>query len=120
MEEEPVEDFFIASGKKVEQYVQDRILLLKLQATEKMARLVGLLFLGLIISLLLFFIILFLSYMAGNYFSEVTGSLYLGYAIVTGFYVFFFVIVLLSRKWINKKVMDLVIKIFFGKNVSDE
>ncbi len=120
MEEEPVEDFFTASGKQLEQYVQDRILLLKLQATEKTARLVALLFSVLMISLLAFFILLFLGFMAGNYFAGITGNIYSGYAIVTGFYMLLLLIVLLYRKKLNKKVINLVIRIFFGKNEADE
>ena len=120
MEEEPVDDFFTSSGKQLEQYVQDRILLLKLQATEKTARLVALLFFVLLVALLLFFILLFVSFMAGNYFSGITGSIYSGYAIVAGFYIFLLIMVILCRKWISKKVINRVIRIFFGKNDTDE
>ena len=120
MDEEKVDDFFTASGKQLEQYVQDRILLLKLQATEKTARLVALLCSVLIISLLAFFILLFLSFMAGNYFAGITGNIYSGYAIVTGFYMLLLIIVLLYRKKLNTKIINAVIRIFFGKNESDE
>ena len=120
MEEEHTEDFFTGSAKQLEQYVQDSILLLKLQATEKTASLVALLFFVLIVSLLLFFILLFLSFMAGNYFSGITGSIYSGYAIVAGFYILLLAITFLSRKWISTKVINSVIRIFFGNNESDE
>jgi hypothetical protein len=120
MDEEQVDDFFTASGKQLEQYVQDRILLLKLQATEKTARLIALLCSVLIISLLSFFILLFLSFMAGNYFAGITGNIYSGYAIVTGFYMLLLIIVLLYRKKLNTKIINAVIRIFFGKNESDE
>lgn len=113
--EEPVDDFFAESGKQLEQYVRDRILLLRLQVTEKTARLVAVLFSLLLVSLLAFFILLFLSIMAGYYFATLTGDVYIGFAIVTGFYLLVLIVLLLSRKRLEKKVMNLVIRIFFAK-----
>ena len=113
--EEPAEDFFAASGKQLEQYVRDRILLLKLQAAEKTANVTALLFSLLLISLLLFFILLFVSIMAGFYFTVITGSLYIGFAIVAAFYFLLLIVILLAKKWLHKKIMDMVIRIFFNK-----
>ncbi|MES2372545.1 MAG: phage holin family protein [Bacteroidota bacterium] len=114
------DNFFTESRKELEQYIQDRLLLLKLQATEKTARLVALLFVVLMISLLGFFVLIFLSVMAGIYFSTTTNNLYTGFGIVTGFYLVLLLVFLLFRKWISRQVINTVIRIFFDKNDEDE
>lgn len=116
--DESQHSFFEDSRKILEQYVQDRILLLKLQAAEKSARLSALLFSGLIISLLCFFILMFLSLMTGFYFATITGNLYIGFAIVTFFYVIILGLVILKRAWFSKTIINAVISIFFDKNES--
>ena len=114
------ENFFTESRKELEQYIQDRLLLMKLQATEKTARLVALLFVVLIVSLLGFFVLIFLSVMAGVYFSTSTNNLYTGFGMVTAFYLVLLLIFVLCRKWISKQVINIVIRIFFDKNEEDE
>jgi uncharacterized membrane protein YdjX (TVP38/TMEM64 family) len=113
--EEHKEDFFSASRKDVESYVRDRIWLLKLQAGEKTAQLMAAMVSIIMIGLLAFFVLLFLSIMAGYYFSEITGSLFAGFGIVTGFYVVLLVALVLGRKKVEAKVIDTVIRIFFAK-----
>lgn len=118
--EEANDDFFTESKKELEQYVQDRILLLKLQASEKTARLVALLFSMLIIALLVFFILLFLSTMTGYYFAGITGSLYAGFGIVAAFYVCILILLIITRKRFDKKIINAVIRIFFDKTDEDD
>jgi uncharacterized membrane protein YdjX (TVP38/TMEM64 family) len=118
--EEQKDDFFTESRKELEQYVQDRMLLLKLQATEKTAKLIAMLFSGLLVSLLGLFLLLFLSIMAGYYFETLTGSLYAGFGIVAAFYLLLLVLVIVTRKWYAKKIIDSVIRIFFDKDDDDE
>jgi uncharacterized membrane protein YdjX (TVP38/TMEM64 family) len=113
--EESKEDFFSASRKDVESYVRDRIWLLKLQAGEKTAQLMAAMVSIIMIGLLSFFVLLFLSIMAGYYFSEITGSLFAGFGIVTGFYVVLLIALVLGRKKVEAKVIDTVIRIFFAK-----
>ena len=118
--EETTDDFFTESKKELEQYVQDRILLLKLQASEKTARLVALLFSMLIIALLVFFILLFLSTMTGYYFAGITGSLYAGFGIVAAFYLCILILLIITRKRFDKKIINAVIRIFFDKTDEDD
>lgn len=113
--EESENDFFADSGKKLEQYVRDRIWLVQLQASEKAARLTAILFSLFLTGLLVFFIIVFLSIMAGYYFAGITGSLYAGFGIVGAWYVLLLVILILVRKWFEKKIINIVIRIFFAK-----
>ena len=53
------ENFFQESKKKVEEYVKDRLLLVKLEAVEKISRLTAAMFTGLLIALFAFFVLLF-------------------------------------------------------------
>lgn len=112
--------FFSQYRKELEQYIQDRFLLIKLQASEKMAKLAALFFLLLLFGFLLFFVLLFLSIMAGYYFAAVTGSLFVGFGIVTAFYVLLMGVLFLSRKWLNKKIVNINISIFFEKNNEED
>lgn len=118
--EEKTDDFFAGSRKELEQYLQDRIWLLKLQAGEKAARLIAVLFSLLLIGLMAFFVVLFLSMMAGYYFSAVTGSFYTGFGILAGFYVLLLILLIIFREWVRKRIMDIVIRIFFAKKDEDE
>ncbi len=113
--EESENDFFADSGKKLEQYVRDRIWLVRLQASEKAARLIAILFSLFLTGLLVFFIFIFLSIMAGYYFAGITGSLYAGFGIVGAWYVLLLVILVFARKWFEKKIINIVIRIFFAK-----
>ncbi|MES2003087.1 MAG: phage holin family protein [Bacteroidota bacterium] len=117
--EENKEDFFAESKKELEQYVRDRIWLLKLQAGEKAAQLMAVLFFVVVIGLLAFFVLLFLSIMAGYYFADLTGSLFTGFAIVAAFYVLLLAILILARKRIEKIVINTVIQILFAKSDKD-
>lgn len=113
---EKEEPFFSESKKQVQQYIQDRILLIKLQAVEKTSQLAGKLFSVLIIGMLAFFILLFISIMAGYLFAEITGSLYVGFGIVSVVYIVLLVIMLKFRKtWIEKKVINEIIETIFDK-----
>jgi uncharacterized membrane protein YdjX (TVP38/TMEM64 family) len=113
-QEEP--SFFEESRQQIEQYIQDRLLLLKLETAEKIARLGGLLFTGLVLALLSFFVLLFLSIMGGYFFASLTGSLYAGFGIIAGFYLFLFVMIIwFGKTWIEKTVADEIIKIVFEK-----
>jgi ABC-type glycerol-3-phosphate transport system permease component len=113
--------FFEASQELLEDYVKNRLLLLKLQAAEKSARLVSLLFTGLIIALLSFFVLLFLSIMAGYFFAQLTGSMFYGFGIVALSYVILLVLVLYLRKgWITRYISGIVVGVFFDANEKEE
>ncbi len=74
------QDFFTDSKQTIEKYIRYRLLLIKLQAVEKISRLSAAMFAGLFIGILSFFIILFLSVMAAWYFGELLGSIFKGLA----------------------------------------
>lgn len=113
-------NFFGETQQLVEDYVKNRLLLFKLQTAEKSAKLVSLVFTGLILALLCFFILFFLSIMAGYYFAEKTGSMFYGFGIVTGIYLLlFFLLLYLRKNFLNKYISDTVIRIFFDSTDDD-
>ncbi len=119
-EEDNQTTFFTESRQKLEQYIADRVLLVKLQMVEKVSQLTALLFTGITLALLTFFILLFLSIMAGYFFADITGSLYIGFGIVSAFYISLFVLIIKLRKnVIEKYIVEAVIKIFMDKTDDD-
>ena len=114
-------NFFVASKIALEKYIEDRILLLKLQSAGKIAKLTSLMFIGFIIMNISFFIVLFLGIMAGYYFASVTGSLYWGFGIVAAIYIFILIaLVLFGKNSLSKAIANLVIKILLDQKNEDD
>ena len=101
MQEENKHAFFTTAQDQLESYVQDRLLLIKLQATEKSAKLIGVLTAVLLIALLSFFVLFFVSIMAGYFFAAKLGSLYAGFGIVTGIYAILLTILMARKKYLE-------------------
>jgi ABC-type glycerol-3-phosphate transport system permease component len=119
MEEQ--KNFFAESKEAVEKYLQDRLLLLQLQTTEKISKLIAAMFASLLIAILGFFILLFLSIMAGYYFASLTGSNFLGFGIVAAFYLILLgVIVAIRKNVIQKNIINMVIEVMFEKTKEEE
>ena len=116
--EENKQDFFEETYDVFTNYVDDRILLLKIQAAEKSGKLMSAFVTIAIVALFTFFILLFVSIMAGYYFAELTGSTFIGFSIVAGIYILLLAVFLVVNKQIlSKRIIDLVIKIFFERSV---
>jgi hypothetical protein len=108
--------FFEESKDAIKRYLQDKLLLLKLQLTEKIAKLISVMFACLMIAVLIFFIILFLSIMAGFYFASLTGSNFWGFGIVAAFYlILLIIIIILRKKVLQKSIINMIIAVMFEK-----
>jgi len=108
--------FFEESKDAIKRYLQDKLLLLKLQLTEKIAKLISVMFTCLMIAVLIFFIILFLSIMAGFYFASLTGSNFWGFGIVAAFYLILLIIIIILRKRVlQKSIINMIIAVMFEK-----
>lgn len=105
------EHFFTDTRQELENYLENRVLLLKMQMTEKTGRLVGKLVVLLVLVILVAVILFFASFMAAYYLAEVTGSLMTGFGIVAGGYLLVFVLVWLFRNKLGRSVTDTVIQI---------
>lgn len=119
---EPKEpEYFDKTEAMLRQYIGGRMLLFKLKATEQSAKLTALIFIGTTILLLAFFLLLFVSIMAGYYFANLTGSLFYGFGIVTAFYLLLLVVLLLVRKkHLQPYITNMVIRKIFEKSPDDE
>lgn len=105
------EHFFSDTRKELESYLENRVLLLKMQMAEKTGRLAGKGVVLLVLILLLACFLFFGSLMAGYYFADLTGSLVTGFGIVAGFYLLVFVIAWLFRNKMGRSATDTVIQI---------
>jgi uncharacterized RDD family membrane protein YckC len=108
--------FFEETRKLVEDYVEDRLLLFKLQAGEKTARVVSKLYIMLAIGLLLFIILMIVTVIAGYFLAYLTGNFIVGFGIIAALYVvLIFVLYFMHKRFLGKRVMDAVIKLIFKK-----
>ncbi len=118
---EQKENFFADSRDKVEEYLQDRLLLFKLRTVEKASKLAAAMFIGIIIAIICVFILLFISIMGGYYFANLTGNLFYGFGIVAGIYLVLLLIILISKKgWLRVFIANTIIRIFFDKTDDNE
>lgn len=109
-------NYFTELKTVLQDYIQDRITLVKLQMAEKISAAVAGIIAGVLMGITGFFILIFLSITAGFYFASLTGSNCWGFAIVTGIYIVLFIIILILKKTvIEKKVIGKTLNGFFGK-----
>jgi ABC-type glycerol-3-phosphate transport system permease component len=91
-------------------YVEARVDLIKLEVFEKIAKVTAALFSSVVVALLGFFLLFFLSMSAGFYLSRLFDSQGIGFIIVTGFYLLLFGIVLFRKKdFMEKYIIDRII-----------
>ncbi len=82
----------------ITEYFDARLKLLKLETFEKIAKVTAVLFSSLVMALLAFFLLFFLSMSAGFYLGKIFDSMALGFLAVTGLYLILFVLVMLMKK----------------------
>lgn len=100
-----------------EDYVQERLTLIKLEGAEKAARMSAVMVTGIIVSMLLVFALLFLSLMGVYFIYHETGNMYLALGAVAAFYVVIALIILALKKTrIYPLITNKVIKILFEKS----
>ena len=112
--EKEKQTFFEETRNLVEGYVEDRILLFKLQTGEKIAKMVSSFYIMFIIGLLLFVILLILTVIAGYFLAFLTDNFIVGFGIVAVIYVILiFIVYSMHKKFLGKRVMNSVIKLIF-------
>lgn len=119
--EENKGDFFEDTQKLLTNYVDDRILLLKIQAAEKTGKFASTMINVLVIALIFFFVVLFFSVVGALYFSELLGSYLKGFGMMLAIYVAVLIIYLILNKvFISKKIMNSAIKLFFDPSKAEQ
>ena len=89
----------------ITEYFDARLKLIELEAFEKIAKVTAVLFSSLVVALLGFFLLFFLSMSLGFYLGKVFESMALGFLAVTGLYLLLFVLVLLMKKDLMEKFL---------------
>jgi hypothetical protein len=119
---EEQENFFTAYKNKFAEYVEDRLLLMRLQLVDKLSKLVGKAISAFIIILLGFFILIFLIVLGGFLFSSLFNNYIIGFGIVLLIYIILLVImiVLTRRKAFTGFISKVLIGIIFEKNKDDD
>jgi uncharacterized membrane protein YqjE len=115
MPDQPNKEHFFEDFKNViAEYLQNRLQLAKISVYEKIAKIFALVFSGIVLVILFFFTIVFMSLLAGFYFSEYYGSNFYGFGIVAAAYFILSLILLLFRKQLLEKfIINAVINILF-------
>lgn len=109
--------FFKSTQQLAEEYIRERLLLLKLETAEKSARLASLVFASIIIGIFATIVILLLTVLGCYYLRQITQSWYLGIGLVTAFYVLIVVVLIIFRKsLLCNYITNFVIRIFFEKH----
>ncbi len=109
-------NFFEETKELVIKYLDDQLLLIKLQAAEKGAKATASAIQIIIVAVLAYFILTIVTFMLGFFLSEVTHNYYIGFGIVAILY-FILILVFLNyyKKKGNKKVADKLVEFFFSK-----
>ncbi len=94
-------------------YVESRIELVKLETTEKIARLIGTVFTMFILFMVLAFVLIAFSVLAGAFLNHLLNSNYLGYLIVTGVYLIEFILLYTQRRKVTEYFMSHIIKAMY-------
>ena len=107
--EKEAEKIFYELREDILTYVQLKYKLLKLNATERVAKLIAILSHGVILILLFFFTILFLFLALGFFLGDCLGNTALGFLIVGGIYLGLVVAFLWGRRMLQEKIINIMI-----------
>lgn len=107
------EDFFGNAKKELEAYIENRILLAKMQVTQKLSHKMASVVVITLLSTIFAFALVFGGIMAAYYLTDLTGSLVKGFGYVSAFFLGLLFIIVLFRKKLAAVVVDALIKNLF-------
>ena len=115
MSDQPNKEHFFEDFKNVIiEYLHNKLQLAKISAYEKVAKIIAVIFSGIVLVILFFFTIIFMSLLAGFYFSEYYGSNFYGFGIIAAVYfIAFFILLLFRKQLLEKFIINAVINILF-------
>lgn len=116
MSEPSTGSFFSNIRLKIEQYIEARLRIVQLEALEKISNLIGLAVFFAIAGAVFAIMLLSISLMAGYYFAQVFDSNFKGFALVAGFNILLFLLILITRKRIATFISDQFVKTIFKNN----
>ncbi len=107
-------DYFDETYELVKKYTEERLLLLKIQAAKKTAKITSKVIFIFIAAILMFFVVMFLGLMLSYYFAEKLNSNFYGFSIVAGMYfTLLLLFIILYKAYFSGRIMDMVADIFF-------
>ena len=113
--------FFKDTQELAEEYIRERLLLLKLETAEKSARLASVAFASIVIGMVITIILLLLSALGCYFLQVLTGSWFYGLGIIILFYIILLIVLVVFRKPLfYKHISNMVIRIFFEKTENNE
>lgn len=118
--EEPTNSFFKEYRNKIEDYVDDRLLLLRLKSVRKISTLIVQMVGAAFLAILSCFIILFISIMLGFFLGHLLDSYYAGFGIVTLLFILTFIFSIVFRKKLMRRIISGIIDIILDKKEDDD
>lgn len=118
--EDNTNNFFTNYGDKIQDYIEDRILLIRLRTVKKISNLMGQLMSVIIIALLATLTFLFLSIMLGFFLGDLFNNYYAGFGTVTLLFIIALILVIQYRTKIMRKFMGGIIDIILDKTEEND
>jgi uncharacterized membrane protein YqjE len=122
MEEEPSKATFFKDLKDlIVDYVQTRLELARISAYDKIAQVIAYLILGVLLSFLFFFGLLFLSVVAALYLSELFHNMLIGFGLVAAIYFLAFLFLARSKdNFLTRRIKDGIIRTLYKQHQQEE
>ncbi|WP_439506833.1 hypothetical protein [Sediminibacterium sp.] len=110
----PESDNFFGNAKaELEAYIENRILLAKMQVTQKLSHKMASAVIIVLLATIFAFVLVFGGIMAAYYLTDLTGSLVKGFGYVAAFFLVLLLVLILFRKKLAALVVDSLIKNLF-------
>lgn len=114
-------DFFVQYQQRIVSYLNNLLLLGRLRLTSKLSKLLSMLIIWALVAILVGLIILFGSFCAAYYFSELFESNMKGFGLVALIYVVVTAVILfMGKNFIKRFIGNQIINIIFEKTVNDD
>ncbi|WP_447640726.1 MULTISPECIES: hypothetical protein [Chitinophagaceae] len=114
-------DFFAQYKNRLVSYANNLLLLTKLQVASKLSKLMSMMLVWVVVGILACLVILFGSFCAAYWFSDLFDSNIKGFGLVAVIYIVFTVIILFTAKdFVRKFIINQIINIIFEKTAIDD
>ena len=103
--------------EKIEEYILSRLLLLKLEVTDKASKLISIIVVSLVFASIAILFLFFISFAAALFMGDLLGNIKYGFAFVSLLYFLLLIFVFIFRKSIiQKPILDWTVKYLFKKD----
>jgi len=107
--------------EKIENYILSRLLLLKLEVTDKVSKFISIIVISLVFASLAILFLFFFSITSALFLGDLLGNIKYGFATVSLFYLLVLLIVIIFRKSIiQKPILNWTVKYLFRKDKDKE